>query len=163
MANVFNSRAYYQNLTRPATADWESVSVTPHHSGVVYRQEVSISLPTGLSSTAPDRIYLLSIPGSAFTGAAGIQVKRLYLVSTGDVGGTTTFNLGWRLTNATAYGSALTNLQGTTALDVAIATLLAQAAVTQQDDLVMTIASAGPSTTARTVTGFVDYSFNRPV
>ena len=163
MANVFNSRAYYQNLNRPSTADWESVSVTPRHSGEVYRQEVSISLPTGLSSVAPDRIYLLSIPGSAFTGAAGIQVKRLYLVSTGDVGGTTTFNLGWRLTNATAYGSALTNLQGTTALDVAIATLLAQAQVTQQDDLVMTIASAGPSTTARTVTGFVDYSFNRPV
>lgn len=163
MANVFNSRAYYQNLNRPATANWDPVCVTARQSGQVYRQEVSISLPTGLSNVAPDLIYLLSIPGSAFTGAAGIQVKRLYLVSTGDVGGTTTFNLGWRLTNATAYGSALTNLQGTTALDVATATLLAQAQVTQADDLVMTIASAGPSTTARTVTGFVDYSFNRPV
>lgn len=163
MANVYNSRAYLQNLTRSNTVTYDPVCVTARTSGEVYRQEISISLPTGLSNVAPDVIYLLSHPGSAFSGAAGIQVKRLYLVSTGDVGGTTTFNLGWRLTNATAYGSALTNLQGTTALDVAIATLLAQAQVTQADDLVMTIASAGPSTTARTVTGFVDYSFNRPV
>lgn len=163
MANVWNSRAYYQNLTRPSTADWESVSVTPRSSGVVYRQEISVALPTGLSSVAPDRIYLFSLPGSVFSGAAGIRLSRLYLVSTGDVGGTTTFNLGWRNAGATAYGSALTALQGTTPLDVAIATLLGTALVTAADDLVMTIASAGPSTTARTVTGFLDFTFNRPV
>ena len=52
MANVFNSRAYYQNLNRPATANWDPVCVTARQSGQVYRQEVSISLPTGLSNVA---------------------------------------------------------------------------------------------------------------
>lgn len=163
MANVFNSRAYYQNTTRPSTTDWESVSVTPRSPGVVYRQEISIVLPTGLSNVAPDRIYLLSLPGSIFTGAAGVRVSRLYLSNTANVGGTTTFNLGWRVASGSAYGAALTTLQSATTLDVAIATLLGTALITAADDLVLTIASAGPSTTASTLTGFVDYAYNRPV
>lgn len=163
MANVWNTKAFYQNLTRPSTADWESVSVTQRTSGYSYTQDILVNIPVGLSNSAPDRIILMEIPGSAFTGAAGLRVKRLYLANTTNVGGTMTFSLGWINTASTAYGTALTTLQSATTLDVAIATLEAAADVTQNDRLALTLSAAGPTTTASVLTGFVEFYFNRPV
>lgn len=163
MANTWNNLAFYQNTFRPATADWESVSVTERQSGVLYTQRINVAIPVGLTNATTDRIILMENPGSIFTGAAQLRVVRLYLANSANVGGTTTFNLGWVNTAPTAYGSALTTLQSATVLDVAIATLEAAANVTANDRLALTIASAGPSTTVSTLTGFVQFYYNRPV
>lgn len=163
MANVWNSRAFYQNTTRPSTADWESVGVTPRSSGISYVQDILVNIPAGLSNVAPDRIMLLEIPGSIFSGASGLRVKRLYLSNTANVGGSMTFSLGWVNTAPTAYGTALTTLQSATTLDVAIATLEAAADITANDRLALLLSAAGPTTTASVLTGFVEYYFNRPV
>lgn len=163
MANVWNSRAFYQNTTRPSTADWESVGVTPRSSGIGYVQDILVNIPAGLSNVAPDRIMLLEIPGSIFSGASGLRVKRLYLSNTANVGGSMTFSLGWVNTAPTAYGTALTTLQSATTLDVAIATLEAAADITANDRLALLLSAAGPTTTASVLSGFVEYYFNRPV
>lgn len=163
MANVWNSKAFYQNLTRPSTADYESVSVTQRSPGVSYVQDISVAIPAGLTSAAPDRIILLEAPGSIFTGAAGLRVKRLYLANSANVGGTMTFSLGWVTTSVAAYGAALTTLQSATVLDVAIATLEAAPDITLNDRLALTLTAAGPTTTASTLTGFVEFYYNRPV
>lgn len=163
MANVYNSKAFYQPTFRPAGAAWESVSVTERQSGVLYVQDINVAIPSGLSNTAPDRIILMENPGSAFSGAAGLRVARLYLANTTNVGGTMTFSLGWVNTAATAYGTALTTLQSATTLDVAIATLEAAVDITANDQLALTLSAAGPTTTASTLTGFVQFYYNRPV
>lgn len=163
MANTWNNLAFYQNTFRPATADWETVSVTERQSGVLYTQRINVAIPVGLTNATTDRIILMETPGSIFTGAAALRVVRLYLANTANVGGTTTFNLGWVNTSASTYGAALTTLQSATTLDVAIATLEAAPNVTANDRLALTIASAGPSTTMSTLTGFVQFYFNRPV
>lgn len=163
MANTYNSKAFYQNQFRAITAPWESVSVTQRNSGYVYTQDILVNIAPGLTSANTDRIILMENPGSVFAGAAGLRGFRLYLANTVNVGGTTTFNLGWVNTSASAYGSALTTLQSATTLDVAIATMEACPDVLLNDQLALTIASAGPSTTASVLTGFFQFYFNRPV
>ncbi len=163
MANVWNTKGFYQNTTRPTTADWESVCVTQRQSGTSYIQDILVNIPAGLSNTAPDRIILYEAPGSIFTGAAGLRVKRLYLANTTHVAGTMTFSLGWVMTAATAYGTALTTLQSATTLDVAIATLEAAVDITAPDRLALTLSAAGPTTTASVLTGFIEFYCNRPV
>lgn len=159
---ILYSSAYLSDPFRPASSPHiEPVNTAARNAGQTATQYFSLTLGTGYSNVAPDKFQLMDFQDSTFTGGMAIRIKRLYFANSVNVGGSLTVNLGFLNTAPTVFGSALTTLQSATALDVAIATLL-PVTLTQADTLGFTVASAGPSTTASTITGFVEWYFTRP-
>ncbi len=159
---IVYSSNYFSDPFRPTTSPhYEPLNTVANNAGVMKTQYFSVTLPTGLNNTAPDIIKLMDFQESTFTGVQVVRFTRLYLNNTANVGGTTTVNIGFQTSAATAFATNSTLLQSAGVVDVAIATLFATT-LTVPDTLALTLSSAGPSTTASTVSGFIQFYYTRP-
>lgn len=161
MTEIYSGN-YFSDPFRPSTSPHlEPLNTTAHNAGELKTQFFSVNVPAGLSNVAPDHIRLMDFQESTFTGVQVVRFTRLYLNNTVNTGGAITANIGFITSAASVFAAASTVLQSAGVLDVAIATLFSTT-LAVPDTLGLTIASAGPTTTASVLSGFVQFYYTRP-
>lgn len=158
MATKYSS-AYEQLPQKPSVSTAKGVAVRTAEIG--FRMWFRYAMNPG--DTAADIIKLCSIFAAvpvAVPQIAGVRLAKFVLRSSGNVGGSVTFNLGTAAT-PTLLGSALTTLQSATTLVVTDAVCMAAGPFLTNDDFQMVLA-AGPSTTLQTVDGYAELYMTAP-
>lgn len=159
MATYYAGNTYKQNPLRSTL--YEAIYAPTEHAGIVYTNYFSGTIPVGFTTGDVFKLvdFGISCPVTS-PQYAGVRWARVVLRSAGNVGGSVTANFG-TTGAATAFGSALTTLQSANTLDVAIATVMAGPVLIANDTLQL-VATAGTSTTAQVVDGFVQYYITAP-
>lgn len=159
MATYYAQNTYKQNPLRSTL--YEAIYAPTEHAGILYTNYFNGTIPVGFTTGDVFKLvdFAIACPVTVPQNA-GVRFARVVLRSGGNVGGSVAVNFG-TTGSATAFGSALTTLQSATTLDVAIATVMAGPVLIANDTLQL-VATAGPSTTAQTVDGYVQYYITAP-
>jgi hypothetical protein len=159
---IFYSNLYKQNPIRSTL--YEAVATTaPEHAGVLYCARFRIVVPVGTVSGDIGQILDVGIQQSVLVPQdSGMFVYDFTYTTSANAGNSPTINLGWKNTQPTAYGAALTTLQSAATTTVTDATLAAALPIIQPDTLQMVFVAAVTTTTLCTVTGQILYGFQAP-